>query len=275
MKKFKKFLYIFFLFFFAGTFLVSAFILGRYWINSKQNADQYDDLAQQVAQIQAQQTQPVTPEDQDVPEDTVTTPDEDPVIDEKPMILPEYAPLYQQNADMVGWIRVPDTKINYPVMQTPTMPDYYLYTSFQKEYSRHGAIYVEEACDVNEPSDNVIIYGHHMNDSSMFNALDFFKKKEFWEEHKTFSFDTLTAHHTYEIFAVFKTTATLDQGFGYHEFINAADQAEFDAFVGAIKEMSFYETGITPEYGDKLVCLSTCEYTLSNGRFVVVARRIS
>ena len=109
----------------------------------------------------------------------------------------------------------------------------------------------------------------------MFYELDKYKNQSYWEDHQTFSFDTLTEHHTYEIFAVFKTTATVGEGFGYHKFVDAADQAEFDEFVGAIKDMAFYETGITPEYGDKLVCLSTCEYTQVNGRFVVVARRIS
>ena len=67
----------------------------------------------------------------------------------------------------------------------------------------------------------------------------------------------------------------MGEGFKYHEFVNAADQAEFDAFVANVKALSFYDTGITPEYGDKLICLSTCEYTQTNGRFVVVARRIS
>ena len=271
----KKFLYRFFLFFFAGVFLVSAFMLGRYWLNSKQNDDQYNDLAEQVAQIQAQQTLPV-PDDSDVPEVTDTTePVQAPVSGGERRILPEYAPLYEQNSDMVGWIQIPDTKINYPVMQTPNTPDYYLKHNFRKEYSSHGAIYVKEDCNVNLPSDNLIIYGHHMQDASMFYELDKYKNQSYWENHQTFSFDTLTEHHTYEIFAVFKTTATVGEGFGYHKFVDAADQAEFDEFVGAIKDMAFYETGITPEYGDKLVCLSTCEYTQVNGRFVVVARRIS
>ena len=272
MKKIKKFLYIFFLIFFAGVFLVSTFMLGNYWLNSREKGAEYDDLAQQVAQIQAQQEKN---NDSDVPEVTVTTPYTDPVTNERTIVLPEYAPLFLKNTDMVGWIYVPGTKINYPVMQTPDSPDYYLHRSFQKEYSSHGAIYVKEDCDVNRPSDNLTIYGHHMNDGSMFAGLDNFKTRNFWEEHKTFSFDTLTAHHTYEVFAVFKTTATVGEGFKYHEFVNAADQAEFDAFVANVKALSFYDTGITPEYGDKLICLSTCEYTQTNGRFVVVARRIS
>ena len=75
--------------------------------------------------------------------------------------------------------------------------------------------------------------------------------------------------------AVFRTSANLGQGYPYHQFNDAADKEEFDAFVAKIKELSLYDTGLTAEYGDKLLTLSTCEYTLSNGRFVVVAKRIS
>ena len=170
---------------------------------------------------------------------------------------------------------VPDTKINYPVMQTPKMKDYYLYRNFDKMGSDWGAIYAREVCDINAPSDNITLYGHHMMDGSMFAQLDFFKKKDFWETHQTFSFDTLYEHHTYQIIAVFKTSGTTGKGFPYHRFVNAKTEAEFNEFITTIKGMAFYETGLTAEYGDKLLCLSTCEYTQDNGRFVVVAKRIS
>ena len=64
-------------------------------------------------------------------------------------------------------------------------------------------------------------------------------------------------------------------GFAYHLMADAKDEAEFNKFVATCKELSFYDTGITPVYGDKLLCLSTCEYTIDNGRFVVAAVRIS
>ena len=176
---------------------------------------------------------------------------------------------------MVGWITVPDTKINYPVMQTPTKPDYYLKRNFYKKSSDWGAIYAREVCNVNEPSDNVTLYGHHMKDGSMFTGLDKFKQKSFWETHRTFQFDTLYERHTYEIIGVFKTSANVGQGFNYHLFVDAADEGKFNEFVSTVKSLAFYETGVTAQYGDKLLTLSTCEYTLSNGRFVVVAKRIS
>ena len=98
--------------------------------------------------------------------------------------------------------------------------------------------------------------------------------REFWEEHRFIQFDTLTEHHTYEIFSVFTTTATKGMGFTYHDFINAADEAEFDAFIGKCLSLSLYDTGLTPTYGDKIICLSTCTYNQENGRLVVAAVRI-
>ena len=88
-------------------------------------------------------------------------------------------------------------------------------------------------------------------------------------------FDTLTQLHTYKIIAVFKTTATEGKGFSYHTFVNAADQAEYDEYVNTCKELSLYDTGETAQYGDKLITLSTCEYSQSHGRLVVVAKRIA
>ncbi len=191
-------------------------------------------------------------------------------------ILPEYAPIYALNNDLVGWIRIEGTKVNWPVMQTDvTNPDYYLKRTFSHTWSDWGAIYVREVCDVFSPSDNLTIYGHHMLDGSMFTAVAYYRDQSFYEAHRTFTFDTIYEHHTYEVFAVFRTSGNYGEGYPYHMFVDARSQAEYDKFVADVKGMAFFETGITPQYGEKLICLSTCEYTLNNGRLVVVARRIS
>lgn len=106
---------------------------------------------------------------------------------------------------MVGWITVEDTKINYPVMQSKNEPNFYLKHGFDKAYTDYGCPYVQENCDVQEPSDNLIIYGHHMNDGSMFAGLMKFTDKAFWKQHKRISFNTLTDVQEYEVIAVFKT----------------------------------------------------------------------
>lgn len=252
---------------FALVFLCSAIYIGDYYIHSAKAGSDYNDLQNQLEQNKSTLPPQVS---KPAPTDPVTG---ETVVTE-PQILPEYLSFYEQNNDMVGWITIPDTKVNYPVLQTPNNKDYYLYRNFEKKWSDWGAIYAREVCDINLPSDNITLYGHHMTDGSMFAGLDKFKKEAFFKDHQTFTFDTLYEHHTYQIWAVFKTSANLDQGFPYHQFSDAATQEEFDAFVSTVKSMQFYETGVTPQFGDKMIALSTCEYSLDNGRFVVCAVRV-
>ena len=182
---------------------------------------------------------------------------------------------FANNPDMVGCITIDGTNINYPVMQTPNEPDYYLNRDFYKNQSVYGCPYVQANCDVKTPSDNVIIYAHHMNDGSMFANLELFRSKDFWKSHKQVSFDTLERKATYDILAVFAVPVdeTDKNSFKYYEFVNAYDPQHFSDFVSRCKELSFYDTGVTAKYGDKLLTLSTCEYTHDNGRLVIVAKR--
>jgi len=195
---------------------------------------------------------------------------------ETKFILPEYTELFTQNSDMVGWITIEDTKINYPVMQSKNEPNFYLKHGFDKAYTDYGCPYVQENCDVQEPSDNLIIYGHHMNDGSMFAGLMKFTDKEFWEQHKRISFNTLTDVQEYEVIAVFKTFVYSDSpdSFKYYHFVDAENEDEFNAYVEKCRELSLYDTGVSAEYGDKLISLSTCEYSRANGRLVVVAKLV-
>lgn len=269
------------------VFLYSAFHLGKYLVESFSTKRDYDKLSGLVNQNRPSRppvttpapTEPGTPESppQETVEPTlpayvtITHPD----TGEEMQILPEYAEVFQENTDMVGWICIPGTVIDYPVMQTPDYPDYYLRRDFNKKYNLHGCIYAREQCDINTPSDNITMYGHRMSDGSMFAQLINYTKESFFQDNRYIYFDTLTERHTYEIFAVFKTTATLGQGFQYHLFVNAKTESAFNDFVNTCKSNAFYDTGITPVYGDKLITLSTCEYSQENGRLVVVAKRIS
>ena len=127
------------------------------------------------------------------------------------------------------------------------------------------------------PSDNVTIYGHHMKNGSMFCDLEKFKSQDFWQEHKTIAFSTVTDRYEYEIVSVFKTFVYSDspESFKYYHFVSAETPEDFSAYIDRCKELSIYETGVSAEYGDKLITLSTCEYSRTNGRLVVVAKRIS
>lgn len=259
---------------FAGIFLFSGIMLIRYWADSRQQGAEYDELAALVEQArpEVQPDDPQDPTDPVVQDPWITI--NDPETGAPVQILPEYAQLYTMNNHLVGWIQIPGTKLNYPVVQTPDNPDYYLKRNFQRKRNSHGCIYAKEECDL-ALSDNVTLYGHYMNDGSMFAPLGKYKKQSYWAEHPQILFDTLTQRQTYEIFAVFTTTASEGKGFRYHTFIKADTQQEFDDFVAQCKKLSRYDTGITPQYGDRLITLSTCEYSQTNGRLVVVARLIS
>lgn len=245
---------------FAALFLISGFMLCRLSWDAKTSAQNFDEVAQLVT---APPKLPVSSQPEDEKEEPV-----------RPSAYEQYAGAYEKNSDFVGWVSIEDTRIDYPVMQTKDRPDYYLKRNFEKQYSDYGVPYAAESCDI-DLSDNIVVYGHHMNDGSMFADLCLYESEDFYKEHKIIRFDTLGGYGTYEIIAAFKTVAYSEDGFKYYRFVQANDEAEFDAFIGQCKELSLYDTGVTAEYGDKLLTLSTCEYSRKNGRMVVVAKKVS
>ncbi len=251
-----KRIYTFLIVLFGMIFAVSSYLVYDNLRQSKKSKDLYDGLVEQVRQEEQSAAQTPEPE-------------------EKTM-LPEYAALYEKNENLVGWIRVPDTRIDYPVLQTPDSPNYYLRRGFDNEYALCGCPYAQENCDINAPSDNIIVYGHNMKDGSMFSDLMQLESREFWETHKTLTFDTLTERQEYEIIAVFKTVVSDNEAgtFPYYRFVNAADEREFDSYIARCRELALYDTQVSAEYGDHLLTLSTCEYSRENGRLVLVAKRM-
>ena len=246
----------------AVALMGAAVFCGIHIYNHYAQIDEQTKAFEQIAEV-VEQT-PETPVADKTPEDTPVSEGED--------VLAEYQELFLQNADMVGWLSIADTTINYPIMQTPNNPNYYLKHNFEKEYSDLGVPYIQENCDV-AASDNMIIYGHHITGGRMFGALENFKSKSFYEDHKSLQFNTLTEQGNYEIVAVFKTVAYNAEGFRYYDFVNAATDKEFDAYISKSKELALYDTGVSAKYGDKLITLSTCEYSATNGRLVIVAKK--
>jgi sortase B len=255
----------------VAAFGISAFMVGDYLIEGKKQENRYDELSNIAANAQTETTEAVV----QTTEGTEAATEETTAPTEAGGILPGYKEIYEMNDHVVGWIKMEGTKMDYPVMQTPNDPNFYLYRDFDKNNSKRGSIYAREVCDINEPSDNITIFGHNMADGSMFACLNAYTNKTAWENNSLIFFDTLNEYHTYKIFAVFKTSANIGQGFSYHQFVDAENETQFNEFVATCKKLSFYDTGITPVYGDKLICLSTCEYTLDNGRLVVAAVRIT
>lgn len=160
-------------------------------------------------------------------------------------------------------------------MQTPADPTYYLKHDFEKNYTDYGCPFMQADCDALAPSDNLIIYGHNMKDGSMFADLAKYRSKDFWQNHKTVWFATELGSRAYEIFAVIHTTVQADDAdaFPFYRFVDAAASEEFADYVSACQARALYDTGISAEYGDKLLTLSTCDNITDNGRLLVIAKQ--
>ena len=180
--------------------------------------------------------------------------------------------LYEENKDIVGWLKIDNTTINYPIMQNINDPNYYLRRDFYKNYSSYGTPYMAKQCNLN--SDNIVIYGHHMKNNKMFGELEKYKSKDFYNNHKIITFTTLEKENSYEIFAVFKTTVYTKNTFRYYENINFENKKMYNDFINICKDKSLYQTCIEIKDKEKLITLSTCEYSNKNSRLVIVARKI-
>ena len=242
---------------FAGTMFY------KQYADAKSSSTTFEELQEQIKNTDELLN---SEDEQSTTEDSENTPAET-----EPTVFDKYRPLQEQNSDMVGWIFIEGTEINYPVMQTRNNPDYYLKHSFEKTWSDYGVPYVDEACAVGI-SNNLVIYGHNMKNGSMFNGLVQYKNKEFFETHPIICFDTVDEPGQYRVIAAFRYN-TNNETFKYNEHSDM-DEAEFAEYVASCKSRSIYDTGVTAEYGDMLITLSTCEYTYTNGRFVVVAKKI-
>lgn len=185
-----------------------------------------------------------------------------------------YSQIREQNPDLVGWIKIEGTKIDYPVLQTPEDPDFYLKHDFDRKSSIYGAPYVDEECDLAQECRNVLIYGHHMKNGSMFAALDGYLEREFCEEHPTIQFDTLTEYGDYQVMAVFSINAS-DPEDPLYNWIYCSDEETFHNYVDYVKRRSVYDTGVEARWGDRLISLITCEYTHKDGRLIIAAKRIN
>lgn len=241
----------------AALFLFSGAMLAREYLDQKQSAEAFAEVADLVKED-------VEPPTLELADDSAPEPEELTAFE-------KYADVYAQNSDLVGWITVPGTRIDYPVMQTKDNPNFYLKHAFDQSYSSYGVPYMQENCDIGI-SDNLVLYGHHMNNGSMFSDLCKYESEDFYREHKTIRFDTLDSFGEYEVIAAFKTVAYSEEGFKYYHFVNVESAGAFDGYIAECKALALYDTGVSAEYGDQLITLSTCEYSRTNGRMVVVAK---
>ena len=200
-------------------------------------------------------------------------------------ILSEILPYHLKNGDCVGWIAIPGTVINYPVMYAPeryvedmeSKAEYYLYRDFEQKNDVRGSIFIG-AHNWIEPQDfNVYFWGHNMKDKSMFAALHDYgiknqnleKAVEYYNAHRIIQFTSLFEKQEYEIIAAFRTMTDDKQEFKYWTYFNPSNENEFNEYIANIMRLSYYDTGVEAKFGDRLITLSTC-FTGTSDKMVVV-----
>lgn len=188
----------------------------------------------------------------------------------------------EANPDTIGWISIPGTEIDYPVMYTPEDPDFYLDHGFDQEPSAGGMIYLDAGDDcggrkVQEPAEaeaakrtNLILYGHHMKNGTMFAGLEQYLDPEFFKEHRTIFFDTLAGAGDYEVFAVFCMTAR-EAGEQLAPYLAAETKEQYGRLMETVRAKSLHGPKETPEWPRRLLTLMTCEYTQNEGRLFLMA----
>lgn len=197
------------------------------------------------------------------------------ITEQKNKRMLQLTELKKQNEDIVGWIEIKGTDINYPVLQT-TDNEFYMTHNYKKEYSKTGSLILDKDYNWELPSTNLLIYGHNNNNKTMFQELVNYKDESYYKKHPDIKFTTVNEDAEYEIIATFYSRVYYkneENVFRYYYFINANNQKEFDNYVNECKKASIYYIDKTAKYGDQLLTLSTCSYHTENGRFVVVARK--
>lgn len=224
-----------------AIFLSSSFYVLNYFLNSKKESKQYTELKNQI-----------TEQTEEIP-------------------VNQYQSLYDINTDLVGWLTIDNTRIDYPVVKSQE-DNYYLKHNFYKEYSDFGCPYTQGDMD----ADNIIIYGHNMDDGSMFSDLTKYKSEKFYLNNQYITFNTLYENRTYQIISVFKESVDPEENnvFYYNRYSNSDNEEQFNEFISNIEHLSLYDIEIEPRYGDSFLTLSTCEYSYNDGRMVVVAKLV-
>ena len=175
----------------------------------------------------------------------------------------DFVALREQNTDVLGWIVIPNTKVSYPLVQGEDN-DYYLNHTWRKTRSVVGAIFMEQQSSADLTDFNTIIYGHRMNNRSMFGRLLDYKKQSYWQDHPRFYITDDSGTHTYEIFAAYEPAV------GSTPYcIRFSNDTEKQTFINYGLEHSVIETGVVPEVTDRIVTLSTCTGNGHATRWVV------
>ena len=247
----------------AALFLFSGFMLCREYLDQKQSAEAFEEVAELVK------------EEPDLPVLELESGPEP--VQEEMTAFDKYANVYAQNSDLVGWVSIPGTRIDYPVMQSSQEePDYYLKHDFDKNDDLNGTLFIDARNDYINRDTNIIIYGHNMKSGMMFGELKKYLDEDFYNAHKTIEFNTLYERGVYEVIEVGLSEVQYqdENVFRYYNFLNADSEEEYQEYLNNVAQLSVYGTEIDSAYGDQLLTLSTCNNYTQDGRMFILAKRV-
>lgn len=258
--------------------LVAGILTIHNYIGDQQSKEAMEALRASVA-TESEQAVTEVPESTEAVNESIPTTEavaETPTEEVIPAVENPYADVFLQNEDMVAWLQIEGTQIDYPVMWTPEDENYYLYKDFNGKEDKNGSLILDTDSSLNPLTTNLIIHGHNMKSGAMFGDLTDYEDASYWEDHRYITLYTEECERRYEVLAVFRSQVykKTDTVFKFYKFFQADTAEEFDDFYQNIKELSLYDTGVTAEFGDHFLTLSTCVYHVQNGRFVVVAKEI-
>ncbi len=246
---------------FAGVFGYSAYrlydIIHTYRVSEKM----YNQLSGQYVS-----TEPAEPIASDTATDSASA--EAAVQIERSPIQVNFNMLQEQNKQVIGWIYGPDTVINYPVAQG-TDNDYYLYNFIDGTYTGTGTPFLDYLCAGDFSGKNSVVYGHHMNDGSMFAALTDYRKEGYYEEHPVLYLNTPTQNYRIDVFAGYVTDSD-SPSYTFHFY---SDEA-FLQFVQDAKLQSNFKTEVEVSAEDRVITLSTCSYEYYDARYVIQGKLV-
>ena len=253
-----------FAFLLLAVLLVCGAMVGREIFSRQKEKEDFEQLVQMVTIRSTPAPTPTgAPSASAAPEETPTP---QPEVAEKP--ARDLSQLFAMNDDFVGWLCIPGTDINYPVMHTTDDPERYLRRNFDGEYSESGVPFLDFRCSLD--SDNLIIYGHNMMNGTMFAELRGYVNEVFCNEHPIIEFQTETACNQYKVFAVVQVKSNDE----WYRFITAEKEEDFNKGVEKITGMALFTNGDIPAYGRQLLTLSTCYDSAHNGRLLIISAKI-
>ena len=175
----------------------------------------------------------------------------------------DFESLISINKDCIGWIYVPDTNINYPVVQT-TNNEYYLKRLFDRKYGISGTVFLDSGNTSEMTDRHSILYGHHMKNGTMFANAEDYKDQSYADAHPYGYYITPDAVYEIKFFAGYLTDPYNDSW--DLDFTGS----EFADWISRAKQRSHFYTDITPGNEDRIITLSTCSYDIADGRFVLL-----